>query len=149
MCSTRNANASNHRMVAYAGQVGCTSQVRNYKAMQNKQSSATFTTLGDAVATYAKVKAQVIDVVDDFSNDDVGSGYGTTYTAKTKLTKLGLTTAVRSVMPRRFNKALRALVGVSWQPVGSIDLVSKATIGDLIELACGQSATPIPTGEPT
>lgn len=102
------------------------------------------------MSAYAKVKAQVIDVIDDFAKqDDVVSGYGTMYTAKTKLTKLGLTSAVRSVMPRRFNKALRELVGESWHPVGSIDLVSKATIGDLIELACGQSATPIPTGEPT
>lgn len=102
------------------------------------------------MVTYVELKNNVIDVVDDFAKmDDVKAGYGSKYTAKTKLDKLGITEPVRAVMPKRFNKVMRELVGAAWKPVGSIDLVPTGTIADVIKLACGQSAIPLPQGEPT
>lgn len=100
-------------------------------------------------ATYKSIKAAVVDVVDDFSALDVVVGYGTKYNAKTKLAKLGLSAPVMAVMPPRYNKKLRLVVGSGWHPVGSIDLVAQLTIGDLILLACGQSGVVVQTGEPT
>jgi hypothetical protein len=99
--------------------------------------------------TYALVKKAAIEVIDDFSKLDVSAEYGTKYNGKTKLEKLGLSGPVLAVMPPRFNKSLRAVTGSSWHPVGAIDLVALKTIGDAILLACGQSSTIVPEGEPT
>lgn len=100
--------------------------------------------------TYAQLKLSVIDVVDDFAKkDDVRAGYGSKYSAKTKLDKIGVTEPVRAVMPKRFNKVMRDLAGTAWRPVGSIDLVSMETIADMISIACGQSGVLLPQGEPT
>lgn len=98
---------------------------------------------------YASVKKAVIDVVDDFSNLDVFKDYPAKYNAKTKLEKLGISVPVLAVMPPRFNKKLREVAGRAWQPVGPMNLVDKATIGDLILLACGQCGCIVPEGEPT
>lgn len=99
-------------------------------------------------ANYNAVKKAVVDVVDDFSPLDIVAGYGNKYNAKTKLEKIGLSTPALAVMPPRFNKSLRAVVGNSWHPVGPVNLVDKVTIGDLILLACGQSGAIVPNGEP-
>lgn len=99
-------------------------------------------------ADFKSVKKAVIDLVDDFTPLDVAKNYGDKYTAKTKLAKIGLTDAVLAVMPPRFNKVMRALVGKSWNLVGPLDTVGCATIGDVIELACGQSGSTMPKGEP-
>ena len=101
------------------------------------------------MASYTAVKKAVIDVVDDFSQLDIVAGYGSTYSAKTKLEKIGLSSPVLAVMPPRFNKRLGALVGTTWRNVAPSTLVGKTTIGDLILLACGQSGTVVPFGEPT
>lgn len=100
-------------------------------------------------ATYAAAKAAVIDVVDDFTPLDITAGYGSKYNAKSKLEKIGLGDAVLAVMPPRFNKVMRKIVGATWNPVGPLDTVACATIGDLIELACGQGGLSVPAGEPT
>lgn len=99
-------------------------------------------------ATYASTKAAVIELVDDFTPLDIVPGYGDKYSAKTKLAKIGLGDAVLAVMPPRFNKVMRKLVGTAWQAVGPLDTVGCTTVGDLIELACGQSGVAVPTGEP-
>lgn len=101
------------------------------------------------MAGYKKIKAASIDLVDDFSELDVVSAYGDKYNAKTKLARLGISGPVLAVMPPRFNKVMRALVGDAWLRVGPIDLVECKTIGDIILLACGQSGTTVPEGEPT
>ena len=99
---------------------------------------------------FAELKEAVIDVIDDFAKkDDVKGGYGSKYSAKTKLDKIGVTEPVRAVMPKRFNKVMRELVGTTWKPIGSIDLVPKETIADMITIACGQSGVLLPQGEPT
>lgn len=101
------------------------------------------------MVAYADLKNKVIEVIDDFArDDDVMAGYGSKFSAKTKLDKIGVTEPVRAVMPKRFNKVMRDLVGASWQPIGSIDLVPKETIADMITLACGQSGVLLPQGEP-
>lgn len=97
---------------------------------------------------YAEIKAAVIDVIDDFSELDVVLGYGTKYTAKSKLLSLGISQPVLAAMPPRFNKSLRKVAGEEWSVVGAIDLVSLKTIGDMILLACGQSSAIVPDGEP-
>jgi|SRR3990172_8557544 len=100
--------------------------------------------------TYADLKDKVVDVIDDFAKkDEVKAGYGSKYTAKTKLDDIGVTEPVRAVMPKRFNKVMRDLVGATWQPVGPIDLVPKETIADMVSIACGQSGILLPQGEPT
>jgi hypothetical protein len=99
-------------------------------------------------ATYPDVKATVIDLIDDFSELDVVAGYGDKYNAKTELASLGISAPVLAVMPPRFNKRLQSVVGPGWQNVGAIDLVAQKTIGDLVLLACGQSSTVVPDGEP-
>jgi hypothetical protein len=102
------------------------------------------------MVTYVELKAKVIEVLDDFAKkDEVIAGYGTKYTAKSKLDELGITEPVRAVMPKRFNKDMRKLVGSAWKAVGPTILAEKETIGDIITLACGQSAVPLPQGEPT
>lgn len=98
---------------------------------------------------YSTAKAAVIGVVDDFTEKDVMSGYGTAYNSKTKLDKLGIGHAVLAVMPPRFNKVMRGLVGDDWDRVGPLDTVACGTIGDLIVLACGQGGIGMPAGEPT
>lgn len=98
--------------------------------------------------TYTKIKAAVIDVIDDFSELNIVSGYGTKYTAKTKLPDIGISQPVLAMMPPRFNKSLKAVAGEKWNIVGAIDLVSMKTIGDMILLACGQSSATLPEGEP-
>jgi len=102
------------------------------------------------MVTYVELKDAVIGVIDDFAKkDDITGGYGPKYSAKTKLDKIGVTEPVRAVMPKRFNKVMRDLVGTAWKPVGSIDLVPKETIADMITIACGQSGVLLPQGEPT
>lgn len=101
------------------------------------------------MVTYAKLKRSVIDVIDDFAKkDDIGKNYGSKYSAKTKLDTIGVTAPVRAVMPKRFNKVMRNLVGTAWRPVGSIDLVATDKISDMISIACGQSGVALPQGEP-
>lgn len=102
------------------------------------------------MVTYTDIKDKVIDVIDDFAKkDDVNAGYGSKYSAKTKLDKIGVTEPVRAVMPKRFNKVMRDLVGAAWKPIGSIDLVQRETIAEMITMACGQSGILLPQGEPT
>lgn len=106
-----------------------------------------------AISTYASVKEAVIGVVDDFTVLDIAANYAPngkgTYNAKTKLIKIGINAPVLAIMPVRLNKVLGQLFGKAWNPVGAVDLISLATIGDLIALACGQSHTAVPPGEPT
>ncbi|RUR67522.1 hypothetical protein EJP67_10695 [Variovorax guangxiensis] len=99
-------------------------------------------------ADYQALKRTVIDVADDFSSLDIVAGYGSKYAASTKLGKIGISDPVLAVMPPRFNKVMRNLVGGSWRRVGSIDLVACETIGDLILLACRQSGATVPPNEP-
>jgi hypothetical protein len=105
------------------------------------------------MATYISVKKAVIDLVDDFTEADVADNYvpqgKAIYNAKTKLVKLYITEPVLAIMPIRFNKAMKKVSGKSWTDVGSLDLVDKKTIGELILLACGNSGTKVPVGEPT
>ncbi|KQT10948.1 hypothetical protein [Ramlibacter sp. Leaf400] len=105
-------------------------------------------------ATYAAIKRAVIDVVDDFaSKDDVVDNYkpsgGKLYDAKTKLITLYINDPVLAMMPIRFNKALRKVAGSGWKNVGSLDLMKKKTIGDLIKLACSAAKVTVSAGEPT
>lgn len=101
---------------------------------------------------YMRVKTAVIEVVDDFSDYAVAANYAPrgkkTYTAKTELITLHINAPVLAIMPIRFNKALNAACAGEWRDVGTLDLVDQATIGDLIRLACGQSGTSMPVGEP-
>ena len=99
--------------------------------------------------SYATVKEAVIDVVDDFTPLEILKDYGVKYSATTKLEKIGIGAPSLAVMPPRFNKRLREVTGAAWHPVGPIDLVAQATIGQLIIVACGQSGTAVPDGEPT
>jgi len=105
------------------------------------------------MGSYAKVKAAVIDVVDDFTKKDVAANYkplGTsTYSAKTKLASLSINETVLATMTIRFNKVLESVSSPMWTTVGAFDLVQKASIGDLILLACAKSKTTVPLGEPT
>lgn len=105
------------------------------------------------MATYSEVKAAAIDVIDDFTEDDVAANYaphGTAkYNAKTTLVKIYINAPVLATMYTRFNKKLRQVCGDDWNDVGAINLVDKKTIADIIKLACAQSGTFIPAGEPT
>src|SRR5262245_2426254 len=105
------------------------------------------------MASYKTVKAAVIDVIDDFTKKDVAAHYSprgqANFDAKTKLLTLAINDPVLAVMPIRFNKSLTKVSGITWKTVGSLDLVNKKTIGDLILLACGNSGTKVPPGEPT
>jgi hypothetical protein len=104
-------------------------------------------------ASYAVVKAAVIDVVDDFTEKDVAANYAPKgvkqYSAKTKLASLGINGPMLAAMPVRFNKALSKVVGSGWTPVGTLDLVGQTTIGHLILLACAAGEIKVPYGEPT
>ncbi|MEY3296730.1 MAG: hypothetical protein RLZZ451_2778 [Pseudomonadota bacterium] len=104
------------------------------------------------MASYTKVKAAVIDVVDDFTKKDVVANYkpagAATFSAKTKLATLAINETILASMAIRFNKSLSKVVGSGWTEVGAFDLVQKSTIGDLILLACAASGTKVPAGEP-
>jgi len=100
-------------------------------------------------ASYGTVKKAVVDVVDDFTKLDIGAGYGTKYSAKTKLDKIDVVSAKLAVMPPRFNKVMGKLIGNGWKNVGPIDTVSCVSIGDVISLACEKGSITIPAGEPT
>jgi hypothetical protein len=104
------------------------------------------------MANYVKVKAAVIDVVDDFTRKDVVANYkpaGTAmFSAKTKLSTLAINETILASMVFRFNKSLRKVCGSNWTEVGAFTLVQKTTIGELISLACAASGTQIPSGEP-
>lgn len=105
------------------------------------------------MATYSAVKAAVIEVVDDFTKKDVAANYkpkgSSTFSAKTRLITLAINETMLAAMVVRFNKSLGKLCGAAWHPVGAFDLVQKATIGELITLACAASGTQVPPGEPT
>jgi hypothetical protein len=105
------------------------------------------------MASYAKVKVAVIDVVDDFTKKDVAANYkplgSGAYSAKTKLASLLINDTVLATMTIRYNKVLEAVCSPKWTNVGAVDLVQKGTIGDLILLACAKSNTTVPFGEPT
>jgi hypothetical protein len=102
--------------------------------------------------TYEDVKAAVLSVIDDFTEVDVVANYGKggpgSINAKTKLSKIGITDPVLAIMPIRFNKVLKALCKANWNRVGSLDLVQKETIAEIILLACQQSGIGAPPGEP-
>ncbi|NTU44847.1 MAG: hypothetical protein HGA99_04895 [Chlorobiaceae bacterium] len=104
------------------------------------------------MATYKELKDKVIEIIDDFAeSDNVKEGYGkkdSGYNASTKLEDIGITQPVLIVMPKRFNKVMRELVGSGWRVVGPIDMGSLNTIADMIKLACGQSGIWLPKGEP-
>jgi hypothetical protein len=104
------------------------------------------------MASYAAVKASVIDVVDDFTKKDVVANYAPAgagnFSAKTKLISLAINDILLAGMTIRFNKALGKVCGAAWNDVGSFDLVKLTTIGQLIELACAKSGTKIPPTEP-
>ncbi|NUZ06743.1 hypothetical protein [Piscinibacter koreensis] len=104
------------------------------------------------MASFDALKAVVIDVIDDFTKHDVALNYdpkgSRSYNAKVKLAKLYINEPVLAVMPIRFNKAMRTLVGSKWRDVGSLDLVALATIGEVIALACAHSGIELPAGEP-
>jgi len=99
--------------------------------------------------SYAKVKDLVIDLIDDCSDFDIVAGYGSKYSAKTKLTTLGISNMLKAFLCKPLNKRMRELVGNSWRRVGPADLAPIATIGKLIERTCGQGGIPLPAGEPT
>ena len=77
------------------------------------------------------------------------AGYGGKYSAKTKLTTLGISNMLKAFMCKPLNKRMRELVGNTWQRVGPADLAPIASIGKLIERACGQAGVAMPAGEPT
>jgi hypothetical protein len=105
------------------------------------------------MASYAKVKAAVIEIVDDFTRKDVVANYkplgAATYSAKTKLASLNINETVLATMTIRYNKLLESICSPKWTNVGAFDLVQKTTVGDLILLACAKSGTLVPQGEPT
>ncbi|OEY92165.1 hypothetical protein BJD20_09685 [Acinetobacter proteolyticus] len=101
------------------------------------------------MVSYHILKKKVIDLIDDQATKyDVLLGYGSNFSANTSLDEIGVTAPVRAHMPKSFNKAMKNLVGDTWQDVGTITLVQMDTIGDFILLACGQSGIPRPAGEP-
>jgi hypothetical protein len=104
------------------------------------------------VANYNVVKKAVIGVVDDFTKLAITANYGPKvpgkYNAKTKLERIGINAPVLSIMPMRLNKVMDAL-STNWKDVGTLDLVQQVTIGHMILLACAQSQTKVPAGEPT
>lgn len=107
------------------------------------------------MASYERIKQAVIEVVDDFTKAHLVGSYAANgskqYSAATELSALKINDPVLAVMPIRFNKALRFAAEGNWSDVGPLDLLEHAagTIGDLIKLACRQSGTKLPHGEPT
>jgi hypothetical protein len=104
---------------------------------------------------YKTLKNLVVDIVDDFTADDVNAGYfplpgiKPKYTAKTKLDSIKVTTPVRSVMPPKLNKELSKRYGSSWSDVSASETVKLKTIGDAIKLCAQHAGETIPDGEPT
>lgn len=100
------------------------------------------------MVTYKQLKTAAIDVIDDYSDFNVMANYGGKYTAKTKLTTLGIGSALMAFMAKPLNKRMRDLMGEQWRGVGPADLQSINTIGKMIVLCCGQAGVAIEKGEP-
>ena len=98
---------------------------------------------------YEKVKQVVIRVIDYLSEDDLELEYGTKFSAKTKLSTLGIPRPMRGWMSRPLNKRLHEVLQRDIRNIGMIDLQETATVGAVINLACKRTATAIPQGEPT
>lgn len=105
------------------------------------------------MASYSAVKRAAVDVVDDSTRLDVTANYAPSgskkYNAKTKLEKIGVNEFSLAGMPLRLNKVMENLTQGAWITVGSIDTAGLTTIGDVILLACANSGTKVPFGEPT
>lgn len=98
--------------------------------------------------SYTKAKSLAIDLVDDFTKQDVAALYGTKFKAATKFEKLGISPPIAAAMPVRINKVMKANY-TNGKNIGALDMAGVGTIGDFITLFCACAQEPVPVGEPT
>lgn len=102
--------------------------------------------------TYTQVKEGVLKVLDEFSGKPVTANYApngsSKYKASTKLSEL-FHADLLSTLPHDFNRIMKKACDPDpWKTVGSLDMAGKATIADLIWLACTKAKVTPPEGEP-
>lgn len=96
---------------------------------------------------YPAAESLAVELVDDFTELDIASGWGSTYKAATKLDDIGISSPLRAMMPPRANKVLAANYA-RHKPVGSTDTVKADTIGAFIKLFCRKARVTVPWGFP-